>query len=130
MKRKHTKGQRPIVFHLGDHDPSGIDMTRDNRDRLEMFAGTPVIVQRLGLNMDQIEQLKPPPNPTKLTDSRAEAYVQRFGQESWELDALDPSYIRSLIGNAVERIRDSEIWDVSLSREVAERDRLQDITLD
>lgn len=120
-----SKGQRPIIFHLGDHDPSGIDMTRDNRERLEMFAGTPVIVQRLGLNMDQVEELQPPPNPTKLSDSRAEGYVQRFGYESWELDALDPTYIRNLIDDAVTRIRDEEVWGRSLAREVNDRDRLQ-----
>lgn len=118
-------GQRPIVFHLGDHDPSGIDMTRDNQERLSMFAGTPVIVQRLGLNMNQIEELNPPPNPTKLTDSRAAGYVDKFGYESWELDALDPSYIRDLIDDAVSHVRDPEVWGRSLSREVADKDRLQ-----
>lgn len=120
-----SKGQRPIVFHLGDHDPSGIDMTRDNTDRLEMFAGTPVIVQRLGLNMDQVEELQPPPNPTKLSDSRAQGYIDRFGHESWELDALDPTYIRNLISDAVMRIRDEVVWGRSLAREVNDRDRLK-----
>lgn len=119
------KGQRPIVFHLGDHDPSGIDMTRDNRDRLSMFAGTPVSVQRLALNMEQVEELQPPPNPTKLSDSRAEGYIERFGYESWELDALDPTYIRNLISDAVGMIRDPAIWGTSLAKEVAERDRLK-----
>jgi hypothetical protein len=118
-------GQRPIVFHLGDHDPSGIDMTRDNRDRLSMFAGTPVIVQRLALNMNQVEELNPPPNPAKLSDSRAAGYVDKYGYESWELDALDPSYIRDLIDNAVRKVRDEEIWGRSLSREVADKDRLE-----
>lgn len=118
-------GQRPIVFHLGDHDPSGIDMTRDNQERLSMFAGTPIIVQRLGLNMNQVEELQPPPNPTKLSDSRAAGYVDRFGYESWELDALDPTYIRDLISDAVMRVRDEEVWGRSLAREVADKDRLQ-----
>lgn len=119
------KGQRPIVFHLGDHDPSGIDMTRDNMERLELFAGTPVIVQRLGLNYSQVEELNPPPNPTKMTDSRAAGYVERFGYKSWELDALDPTYIRNLIGNAVNQVRDPEVWGRSLAREVADKDRLE-----
>jgi hypothetical protein len=124
LARYIQKGQRPIVFHLGDHDPSGIDMTRDNRDRLEMFAGTPIMVQRLGLNMDQIDELRPPHNPTKLSDSRAAGYVDKFGYESWELDALDPTYIRNLIDGAVQRIRDPEVWGRSLAREVADKDPL------
>lgn len=31
--------QRVVVLHLGDHDPSGIDMTRDINDRLSHFIG-------------------------------------------------------------------------------------------
>lgn len=121
------KGQRPIVFHLGDHDPSGIDMTRDNRDRLEMFAGTPIIVQRLALNMNQIEELNPPPNPAKATDSRFEDYREKFGDSSWELDALDPRYITNLIKNAVGCIQDAELWDEALEQEVADKRNLDDI---
>lgn len=30
-------GQRPVLLHLGDHDPSGLDMTRDIRERLNAF---------------------------------------------------------------------------------------------
>lgn len=118
------KGQRPIVFHLGDHDPSGLDMTRDNRERLTLFAGTPIIVQRLGLNMDQIEELNPPPNPAKQTDARFDAYREEFGDSSWELDALDPKYIERLIEQNVSRIRDEWEWELSLLREVEEREAI------
>lgn len=110
-------GQRPIVFHLGDHDPSGIDMTRDNRDRLSLFAGTSIMVQRLALNMPQVEEIRPPPNPAKITDSRAADYIARFGDESWELDALEPMYIERLIEQAILKIRDPEIWEQSLQLE-------------
>lgn len=118
------KGQRPIVFHLGDHDPSGIDMTRDNRERLSLFAGTPVTVTRLALNMAQIDELKPPPNPAKQTDSRFEAYQEEFGDSSWELDALEPQYIERLIEKNVMLIRDEAVWDQSLLREVEEREQI------
>lgn len=121
-----AKGQMPIVFHLGDHDPSGIDMTRDNRDRLSMFAGTPINVQRLALNMNQIEQYRPPPNPAKMTDVRAPDYVAKFGNQSWELDALDPAVIRNLIHDAVMRIRDPQKWDAALKLEAEDRITLQE----
>ena len=125
FSRYIQKGQRPIVFHLGDHDPSGLDMTRDNRERLGLFAGTPVMVQRLALNMNQVEELGPPPNPAKQTDSRFEDYRREFGDSSWELDALDPKYIEKLISDNVSRIRDEQIWDQSLLREVEERDQIE-----
>lgn len=118
------KGQRPIVFHLGDHDPSGIDMTRDNTDRLSTFAGTTVSVMRLALNFSQVEEYDPPPNPAKLSDSRAARYVETYGDSSWELDALDPLVIRELIRSAVVKIRDDEKWDLALAEEVSDLEKL------
>lgn len=125
-----AKGQRPIIFHMGDHDPSGLDMTRDNAARLEIFAGVPIMVVRLALNMDQIEELGPkklPPNPAKMTDSRAEAYVEEFGESSWEIDALEPTYIRNLIRDNVARLRDEDLWSDALAREVAGKEWLRTI---
>lgn len=121
-----ARGQRPIVFHLGDHDPSGIDMTRDNTDRLAMFAGTPVQVVRLALNRDQVDRYRPPPNPAKVTDSRFEAYQRAHGDESWELDALDPGVIHRLIEDAVLRLRNERLWDEALAREAADLQALDD----
>lgn len=118
-------GQRPLILHLGDHDPSGKDMTRDILDRLELFTGMAIKVDRLALNWDQIEQYNPPPNPAKETDSRFEAYVAEFGNESWELDALEPTVIAALIRQAVEGIRDEDAWARAVERETAERNQLE-----
>lgn len=120
-------GQVPIIFHLGDHDPSGIDMTRDNRDRLSMFAGVPIQVVRLALNRPQIDALNPPPNPAKMGDPRFGDYRAEHGDESWELDALEPTYIRSLIRDAVVRVRDDAKWQVALEEEQAEREVLVEL---
>lgn len=130
MARYIRKGQRPIIFHMGDHDPSGLDMTRDNRERLEIFAGVPIQVVRLALNMDQIEALGDalPPNPAKLSDSRAEAYIAEHGHSSWEVDALEPTFIRDLIKQNVERLRDEEAWEAALAREVAGKEWLRTIS--
>jgi hypothetical protein len=121
------KGQRPIVFHLGDHDPSGLDMTRDNRDRLTLFAGTPVTVVRLALNRPQIDQYHCPPNPAKVTDARFRDYEREHGAESWELDALPPDAIATLIKTAVLQIRDAQRWDEALRREAQDRLAIEEI---
>jgi hypothetical protein len=95
--RWRESDQQTLVLHLGDHDPSGIDMTRDNEERLRLYSGLHIEVRRIALNYDQVQQYTPPPNPAKLTDSRAGAYVQLHGYESWELDALEPRVIADLI---------------------------------
>lgn len=60
-------------------------------------------VVRIALNMDQVEEFNPPPNPAKLTDSRFEGYAAKFGNESWELGALNPDTIAGLIEAEVEQ---------------------------
>ena len=84
-----SKGKRCVVVYLGDHDPSGIDMTRDLEDRLLTFTYDGNLqVDRIALNIDQVSGLNVPENPTKVSDPRAGAYIQRFGSASWELDAI------------------------------------------
>lgn len=97
------------IIHLGDHDPSGIDMTRDIQDRLEMF-GADVYVQRVALTMEQITAYNPPPNPTKLSDARAEGYINNYGYECWELDALEPKVISDLINDEVSALVYPELF--------------------
>lgn len=121
--------QAPIILHLGDHDPSGIDMTRDIEDRLREFCEYDgwdcPRVRRIALNMDQVLAYNPPPNPAKLTDSRCTGYMERFGNESWELDALPPNDLADLIRTNVLRFRDEELWAAQLAREEEERRHLQ-----
>lgn len=111
MKGYYEEGKTPLVFHFGDHDPSGIDMTRDITERLSLFSGEDVSVFRIALNMDQIEHYNPPPNPTKFTDSRATGYVELYGNSSWELDALKPSVLMQLARDAILPYRDEAEWE-------------------
>lgn len=118
-------GKDCYIIHLGDHDPSGIDMTRDIRGRLSMFTyGEPPKVRRIALNMDQVEQYNPPPNFAKVTDSRFAEYQQRFGDDSWELDALDPSTLNDLITTEVMSLRDETLWAEAEARQERERSQL------
>jgi len=103
-----VNSQEPVVFHLGDHDPSGIDMTRDIRDRLQLFSEGSVQVERIALTMDQIRQYGPPPNPAKMTDSRFEGYIAEYGDESWELDALEPAVLTALIQDNIKPLIDTD----------------------
>lgn len=128
--RRYLKGgQKVLILHLGDHDPSGFDMTEDNLKRLVMFAKPYSLrmfeFRRIALNMDQINEFDIPPNPLKrdaqgnTTDSRAAGYAKDFGDESWELDALDPTTIDGLIRQHIEPLIDRVAWD-QIEREEAE----------
>lgn len=102
--------QQPIILHMGDHDPSGIDMTRDLQERIDMFAERGVRLKRIALTMAQIEETSPPPNPAKTTDARFKQYEAEHGDESWELDALEPSYLVRLVEKHIKQAVDMVKW--------------------
>jgi hypothetical protein len=127
IESRVEQGLIPVLIHLGDHDPSGIDMSRDIEDRLTLMSGTTIRVQRIALNMDQVEQYGPPPNPAKLTDSRGSSYVEEYGNESWELDALEPSVLTSLIQDAIEEVLDRDTFDAAYEHEQEQTERIRQV---
>lgn len=111
IRDAQLRGHDVHLFYLGDHDPSGIDMTRDIRERLGMFSESDDInVHRLALNYDQVELWQPPENPAKETDSRYKVYAEEFGESSWELDAVEPRTLASLIRDGINELIDDEQW--------------------
>jgi hypothetical protein len=119
--------QMPVVIHLGDHDPSGIDMSRDIADRVGLFlyAGKrawPII--RIALNMDQVTQYNPPPNPAKFTDSRFKSYEANYGKHCWELDALQPRVIVDLIREEILKWRNEDQFETAVEEEEKGKERL------
>ncbi|MFN0131250.1 MAG: hypothetical protein ACKVW3_01760 [Phycisphaerales bacterium] len=127
-QRIETRAERReeiVVIHLGDHDPSGMDMSRDIEDRLRLFVGGDVgdrlEVRRVALNPDQVRQYNPPPNPAKITDSRAKEYIRRHGRQSWELDALEPAVIAALIEAEIDGLLDPLAWEAAQARQARAR---------
>jgi hypothetical protein len=119
------------IFYLGDHDPSGEDMVRDVQDRLNMYTREEVNVEveKLALTTAQVKKFKPPPNPAKLTDSRARAYIAKHGASSWEVDALNPRQLQQIIRAAFEEVIDQEMMDEIIEREEEDKDKLRGVVL-
>lgn len=120
--------ERLVMIHLGDHDPSGIDMTRDNGERLQLYSrGADIDVRRIALNMDQVRQYDPPENPAKVTDTRAADYIRKYGEHSWELDALEPSVLEALIEREVSDLIDVDIWEEAIAEQTERREILKSL---
>jgi hypothetical protein len=120
--------KRVVIIHLGDHDPSGKDMSRDIINRLNIFGVYPQF-ERIALNYDQIEQFNPPPNPTKLTDSRCHGYIREFGHQCWELDALKPEIIEELIHRTVLNYLNMYLFNKMITKEKEAKKILQKVSL-
>lgn len=181
------RGQRVTVLYFGDHDPSGLDMIRDIRERLTFFMvngdsfgyGNTIYDEQIskwwsdnkytihdlidgdytcdkfvrwinrddrkgheefkrgqirmflaekklfqvipiGLTMQQIKKYKLPPNPTKLSDSRSDKYVEQFGEICWEVDALKPQILTQIVETNVENQINIALFERVLKTEAKE----------
>lgn len=128
-------GKRVTVLYFGDHDPSGLDMIRDIRERIEfMFNNGESSLMQLadsfqvipiGLTMAQIKKYKLPPNPTKLTDSRSGKYVKQFGKICWEVDALKPQTLTDIVETNIKKQIDMVLFEEVMEVEAIELSTLK-----
>jgi len=66
-------------------------------------------------------------NPAKTTDTRYEAYIIKYGQEGWELDALKPEVIVELIERTIAEYKDADKWSHMVAEEEKAKISLREI---
>jgi len=127
LRKRGRRARRVFVFYLGDLDPSGEDMVRDIEERLELFTCgvLDLEVRKVALTIEQVQEYDPPPNPTKLTDSRAGGFVERYGHECWEVDALEPAVLHEVIEAAFDEVVDRKAMDMVIEREESDKMHLR-----
>lgn len=108
--------QSASVLYLGDLDPSGEDMVRDIQDRLDMFEAD-VHVGKIALTMEQVNEYNPPPSPTKRRDPRSADFLRKYGESSWEVDALPPDVLTRIIESELDTLVDREKMDQIILKE-------------
>lgn len=140
------------ILYLGDLDPSGEDMLRDVQERLDEYTNMGILLERVGgkltaesdaarevrkgnyidvtveklaLTMDQVDEHNPPPNPAKTTDSRFDKFSEKFGDESWEVDALPPAVLRDIITERLEELIDMDKIENIKDREERDKELLE-----
>jgi hypothetical protein len=122
-------GKECWLLYFGDHDPLGLDMSRDIEYRLSLFhegaPGLPMRVKRVALTMAQVEEYGPPENPAKQEDSRYRAYAEQFGESSWELDALEPGVLAELARTEICDLLDPDGWARVERKEVRGKKRIR-----
>jgi len=114
------------ILDFRDHDPSGIDMTRDVQNRLRKY-GSFVTIKRIALTIDQVKELNLASNPTKIADTRTPRYVDMYGDQCWELDAYPPDKLSELVNSSVKDEIDMKKWNASIKLEKREKKQMHDI---
>jgi len=110
-----------LVFHIGDHDPSGVhvfgSLDADIRAFLDAMGGRAEFV-RLAVTPDQIDEHDLPTSPPKTTDRRT------FEGDTVQAEALPPDVLADVVRDAIDGALDAEIFQAALEMESTARQRL------
>jgi hypothetical protein len=118
-------GRTGVLLYLGDFDPSGEDMVRDIKDRMEMF-GVDLAVVKVALTLNQVKVYNPPPNPAKRKDPRSKEFIKKYGASSWEVDALPPTELHKIIEAAMKALVDKKKMKMVIKMEEDDKAKLRE----
>lgn len=131
--------KKPIfAYYLGDFDPSGFDIERDLREKLERYSGRtcygpeddPRFIDpdqdgfawtRLGVNKSDFDEFDLVRLPIKRGDCRAKGFVDRHGTFGAEIDAIPPTELRRRVTAAIDEHIDFDRWNKLIAVEEAEK---------
>jgi len=121
-------GRPLIALYVGDWDPSGLWMSEcDLPDRLRRYGGDHVEINRIALTRDQVVGLPSFPASDKRKDPRYKWFIENFGDQCWEIDALDPNILRDRVEEEIKALIEPEAWERCETVNIAQRDSLREV---
>jgi hypothetical protein len=119
-------GRPLVVLYVGDWDPSGMCMSEsDLPSRLARYGGAHVELERIALVRDDLPGLPLFPASDKKKDPRYKWFVQHYGNQCWELDAMDPNELRDRVRDAIRAEIEPDAWARGLKAMKAEQDSIR-----
>jgi len=97
INRAKSRGVKQILY-FADHDPSGIDIARVLRKKM------PVKVKKVSLTLNQIVRYRLFPRPCKPRDRRTPRYIEKYGDQAYELESLDPRILREITERELRKL--------------------------
>ena len=117
------------ILYVGDYDPSGLHMSEiDLPRRLELYDGKATI-RRVALDKSDVTDTDLPSfeAESKSKDPRYKWFVQNYGKQAWELDALSPVILRKRVESEILKLIDMDLWDHAKEIEAAEIESMSSI---
>ena len=120
VKRFERSGKDSLcLLVLGDFDPEGINIGESLLQSLrEDFTLESVQAVRVGLNSEHIERFDIHSLiEAKKGSVRTKGFVGRFGKKVYELEALSPEQLQTILTEAIDSVIDVEAFNTELEAE-------------
>src|SRR5262249_52665997 len=109
---RDNDGRELVVLYVGDYDPSGLCMSEvDLPKRFKEYGGDHIALKRIALTGDHVLDLTSFPASDKQKDPRFKWFTGRYGNQCWELDAMDPNDLRSCVEKHIKELIEPVAWE-------------------
>ena len=112
--------QQGVVLYIGDYDPSGLYMSEvDLPARLDRY-GSEWEFNRVAVLPEDTPHLPSFTAASKSQDMRYSWFLENYGDQCWELDAIDPNDLRQRVEEQIVTRLDLPAWEHAKHIEAAE----------
>lgn len=99
IKRFESIGIPKLILYFGDFDPSGLDIYRHLQTELKTVEN--LSFKRIAITQQQAQDLHLIPNFAKENDSRTIKFLESNKNETYELDAIEPTLLQKIIEQSI-----------------------------
>jgi hypothetical protein len=119
--------EKPIyAYYLGDLDPSGLELERDMREKLERYSQRAFSWQRLAVIKEDFDSYSLFPLTPKKNDTRTARFLAQEYTQCAELDAIPAPDLRERVEQAIRAHVPSAAWERLQQIERLERTQWHD----
>jgi hypothetical protein len=111
--------ERLILLMLSDFDPEGEDIAHSfARSMRDDFGIGNIVPVKVALTAAQVAELQLPPQmKAKASSSRHSKFVERHGDDVFELEAVSPDQLQTILRQAIDSVLDLDIFNAEIEAE-------------
>jgi hypothetical protein len=119
MRFRRSGKEKLILLVLSDFDPEGEDVGRSFAQSMrDDFGITNIVPVKVALTGDQVAQLNLPPGlKAKKNSSRRKGFVDRHGENVFELEAVPPTTLQRFLRETIDSLIDIDAYNAEVDRE-------------
>jgi hypothetical protein len=126
---KRTGKRRLVLLIVSDFDPEGEDIAhsfaRSLRDDFDVTSIHPI---KVALTREQVAEMRLPPQmKAKEGSSRRKKFVERNGDDVFELEAIPPERLQQILRATIDGVIDTEGFNREIEQEKRDAQHLHGV---
>jgi len=115
------------VYYIGDHDPSGLAIEQSCIEKIREITDADFAWERIAVLPEHFDEFKIRPLKPKRNDTRYAAFVDEYGPDCAEVEAIPAPALREIVEDAILEHIPVDEWERLQKIEEVEREKWTEI---